>query len=290
MIETTTLALDKIKCEVEMPVKETQYLSDGRECVDELVECVFDNTRTVDLLDKYEGIGEQKKVIYKRLVIENGKYSRWTEEGMVSFNLVIERGRGNDYVGDVTFTAFKKDETYGLRKHIEEEVTEDVIKLYKDKNRFFRFSKPYLLRAQNSSNRTGYGWEWDWSGGYGNYTEGTLYGETTNYFFVGVYVTEGHIFYDARKRLEFEVSCLEKSVVIVDGKYDIKFYTGKLNDITSNKMVQRFLKISIGNKDKFIPISLDEIDNVAYISEGGCEKYKDMILNGKFEYKKNFIE
>ena len=132
--------------------------------------------------------------------------------------------------------------------------------------------------------------KWDWSGGYGNYTEGTLYGETTNYFFVGVYVTEGHIFYDARKRLEFEVSCLEKSVVIVDGKYDIKFYTGKLNDITSNKMVQRFLKISIGNKDKFIPISLDEIDNVAYISEGGCEKYKDMILNGKFEYKKNFIE
>ena len=281
---------DKTKIEVEMPVKETQYLQDGRKCIEELVECVFDSTRTVDLLDKFEGIGQKKKVAYKRLVIENGKYQRWSNEGLVAFNLVIERGRGNDYVGDITFTAFKKDESYGLRKYISEEVTEDVIKLYKDKKQFFRFSKPYLLRAQNSSNRTGYGWEWDWSGGFGDYTEGTLYGETTNYFFVGVYVTTGYTFYDANKREEFNITDEEDNEVIVNGKYKVKFYTGKLNMITSNNVVQRFLKISNGKKEKFIPISLDEMDGVAYISEAVCKNYKDMILNGEFEYKRNFIE
>ena len=34
---------------------------------------------------------------------------------------------------------------------------------YKNSGKMFRFSKPYLLRAQNSRNRSGYGWEWDWS-------------------------------------------------------------------------------------------------------------------------------
>ena len=38
------------------------------------------------------------------------------------------------------------------------------------------------LRAQTSWNRIGYGWEWDWSGGIGDYTEGTFYGETTDFF------------------------------------------------------------------------------------------------------------
>ena len=38
------------------------------------------------------------------------------------------------------------------------------------------------LRAQTSRNRQGYGWEWDWSGGIGSYTEGTLYGETTDFY------------------------------------------------------------------------------------------------------------
>ena len=46
-----------------------------------------------------------------------------------------------------------------------------------------KFEKPYLLRAQNSNNRTGYGNEYY---GYDLVYQGTLYGETTNYAFVGV--------------------------------------------------------------------------------------------------------
>ena len=288
--EQKSIEESKTKINVELPTKETQYLPDGRECKEELADFVFDTTRTVDLLDKFEGIGKKNNVVYKRLVIANGKYQRWSDHGLISFNLVIERGRGTDYVGDTTFTAFKKGEASGLRKHVDEEVTEEVIKLYKDKNQFFRFSKPYLLRAQNSSNRTGYGWEWDWSGGYGDYTEGTLYGETTNYFFVGVYITAMSTFYDAKERLEFSPASSDENSIIIDGKYTVQFYTGKLNKITSNDVVQRFLKISKEKKDKFRPISWDEIDKVAYISEEVCKKYKDLILSGEFEYKRNFIE
>lgn len=280
----------KTKIKVELPTKETQYLPDGRECKEELVDFVFDTTRTVDLLDEFEGIGKKNNIVYKRLVIANGKYQRWSDQGLISFNLVIERGRGTDYVGDTTFTAFKKGEAYGLRKHIDEEVTEEVIKLYKDKNQFFRFSKPYLLRAQNSSNRTGYGWEWDWSGGYGDYTEGTLYGETTNYFFVGVYVTSMSTFYNEKERLEFSTASNEENLITVDGRYTVQFYNGKLNRVTSNTVTQAYLKISMGNKDKFIPISLDDEDDVAYISEVVCRNCKDKIVSREFEYRKNFVE
>ena len=55
-------------------------------------------------------------------------------------------------------------------------------------------------------------------------------------------------------------------------------------------MTQAYLKISMGNKDKFIPISLDEVDGVAYISEVVCRNCKDKIISGEFEYKINFIE
>ena len=36
-----------------------------------------------------------------------------------------------------------------------------------------------------SVNQTGYGWEWDWSNGCGDYIEGTYYGEVTTFFVIG---------------------------------------------------------------------------------------------------------
>ena len=72
--------------------------------------------------------------------------------------------------------------------YISQQISDDVIDKYLGKRELFCFDKPYHLRAQNSLNRTGYGWEWDWSGGIGDYIEGTQYGETTDYGFVGVYI------------------------------------------------------------------------------------------------------
>ena len=275
------------KIEVEKPVVET-YLPDGRKCIEEFIVNVYDTTKTIDLLDKFEGIGREEKIAYKRLVIGNGRYTRFSKVGTICFHLVIERGRGNDYVGDITFTQFKKGETYELHKYMEQEITDEIIEQYKDKNVFYKFSKPYLLRAQNSSNRTGYGWEWDWSGGYGDYIEGTLYGETTNYFFAGAYISTEYTYY-AEKRKPFVQPIVEKNNII-DGKYVIKFYKGKLKFETQNEIVQRFLKIKNEKGDKYIPISVDEVENIAYVSESVFKKYKDKLLSGDFEFKRVFIE
>lgn len=48
-----------------------------------------------------------------------------------------------------------------------------------------QFDTPLPLGAQTYANQTGYGWEWDWSNGYGSYTEGTYYGEVTTFLIIG---------------------------------------------------------------------------------------------------------
>ena len=48
-----------------------------------------------------------------------------------------------------------------------------------------QFDKPLPLGAQTYANQTGYGWQWDWSNGYGDYTEGTYYGEVTTFLIIG---------------------------------------------------------------------------------------------------------
>ena len=153
-----------------------------KKIVDELKTYVFEDTRTVRLMDKFEGAEDD--TIYKRIVLENSFYI----DGAIC-HLVIERANKKEYIGDITFTDFKKGYTGKLRDHIESELTPDVIKKYSGKNEIFYFSKPFRLRAQNSANRTGYGTEWDWSYGIGTIVyEGTLYGETTDYVFSGAYI------------------------------------------------------------------------------------------------------
>lgn len=48
-----------------------------------------------------------------------------------------------------------------------------------------QFDVPLPLGGQTYANQTGYGWEWDWTGGYGSYTEGTYYGEVTTFLIIG---------------------------------------------------------------------------------------------------------
>ena len=150
----------------------------------ELRKYVLDDTKTISILDEFEGIGEKNDTIYDRLVLNNTHYLYLNNE-RYSCHLVIERSKSHDYVGDITFTKYKKGEGYQLSEYIGAEVTAEVAKKYKGTKEIFYFSKPFHLRAQNSLNRTGYGWEWDWSDGVGSYIEGTEYGETTDYVFCG---------------------------------------------------------------------------------------------------------
>ena len=155
----------------------------NKKCIEELKEYVWDDTKSVELMDKFEGI--DSNIIYERLVIKNSSYGVTKAGEFYSYHLVIERGWNEKEVGDITFTEFKKGNDSDLVQHIENEITPQVLKKYKGKNKIYYFSKPYVLRAQNSSNRVGYGSYWDRSG---NYYKGTEYGETSNYLFVGVYI------------------------------------------------------------------------------------------------------
>ena len=47
-------------------------------------------------------------------------------------------------------------------------------------------SEPCPLGGQSDFNQTGYRWEWDWSYGIGDYTEGTYYGEMTGFSVIGI--------------------------------------------------------------------------------------------------------
>lgn len=154
----------------------------NKKVIDELVTYIHDDTRTVDLMDKFEG--SEDDTVYKRIVLKNPVWANGTR-----CHFVIERANRREYVGDITFTNFKKGYTCALRDYVNSEVTPEIIKQYSGKNEIFYFSKPFRLRAQNSGNRTGYGTEWDWSYGVGTIVyEGTLYGETTDYVFAGVYI------------------------------------------------------------------------------------------------------
>lgn len=277
--------------EVEKPIIESEPVQEGPKIVDELIQYIFDTTKTIDLLDKFEGYGQDAPIRYRRIVIENCNYRNYSIGHGVGFNLVIERGRGSDYVGNVTFTEFKKGEAYELSRYIEEEITEEIINKYVDTDQFYRFTKPYLLRAQNSSNRTGYGWEWDWSGGYGDYTEGTLYGETTNYFFVGAYITSDYSYNPDKRKPFVEKKDLDDIVEIASRTgMRICYYEGKLKEVIDKKLCQRYLKIKTNSGDKYIPGAYDEDTNTIYLPLGTSRKYKDLINNGKYVFKRNLID
>lgn len=175
-IKGTVTIVPAIEEEIQSPLAEVRTLETY----------VFDNTRTVELMDRFEGIGSGKP--YERLIIKNAFYVSFDLKSEC-VNLVVERSKSKNYVGDITFTEFKKGETANLRHFIENQFPVNDLEKYKSSGEFFEFEQPYLLRAQNSRNRRGYGWEWDWSDPYDPMvTEGTLYGETTNYVFTGIYV------------------------------------------------------------------------------------------------------
>lgn len=167
----------------------------------EYVIYIGNTSQTVRILDEFESKH------YERIVIKNG-FMVFTScfERMISYNFVIERLGNQKAVGDITFTQFKQEKGgfHDLIMHAHHELTNDILVKYVNTDKFYRFTTPFLLRAQNSSNLTGYGWEWDWTDGVGSYIKGTEYGETTQYAFVGAYITLGAHYYRPEERIPFD--------------------------------------------------------------------------------------
>ena len=213
---------------------------------------------------------------------------------------VIERAHLSHYVGDITFTQFKKGEKHQLTEHIINELKKVDINQYKDTTRFYRFANPYLLRAQNSRNRSGYGWEWDWSGGLGSYIRGTEYGETTNYVFAGVYISSSY-FYEPKRRHEFVSPTEERTLEsgntyqietrgFTTGTYELIPYVGKLFEQTKETVQTLYIAQKRDGKEKSIPVSLSEKERKIYIHQTTFDVYKEPLLNeNTIELKKNFF-
>jgi hypothetical protein len=139
---------------------------------------IFDTTRSITIMDDFESLTKDGFQKYERMIISNGYHS-----SCGVYNFIVERLNGRESIGNITMTEFKKGLSYSLQIYAQEEIKKQLQDAKRKSGMEIIFEKPYLLRAQNSSNRTGYGSEYN---GYDLVYQGTLYGETTNYAFVGV--------------------------------------------------------------------------------------------------------
>lgn len=144
-----------------------------------LYKTIYESTRTMKIFDEFETLTAEGFQKYKRLIITNNGYGP-----ICKYQLIVERREGRETVGDITITDFKQG--YHNTKLYDYIVAQ--INKYAEVNRLvpgidILFDTPYALRAQNKSNRTGYGSIYH---GEDLVHEGTKYGETTAYAFVGV--------------------------------------------------------------------------------------------------------
>lgn len=176
-IQDAEEAIEKKKVELE---KVLQYENRPRE-QKELLRRLYRDTPTVQIMDEFESLTQEGYCKYERLVLLSSFYHCGTY-----FSYVVERRNGRECFGDITMTELKKEEYWELLQYAKETI--DRHNKRKKTTRFHSgtviyFKKPYRLRAQTSSNRTGYG---NYYEGYDLVIEGTLYGDTTDYVILGV--------------------------------------------------------------------------------------------------------
>lgn len=150
---------------------------------------------TINIMDRFEDKNEKGFKKYDRMVVKN--IYHYNDD--YSFNLIIERKGDKATVGSITMTDFKLGQSRSLITHAKEEIRKatEENKTQLSDGKEIMFNLPYLLRAQNSSNRTGYGNIYN---GESLVYEGTLYGETTSYAFTGVIIIDQKKREDERQR------------------------------------------------------------------------------------------
>lgn len=259
---------------------------------EELVACVFEDTRTMNLLDVFEGYGDKNDKTYQRIVIKNGMLFR--KYGDPYLHLIIERRTSGNVVGDITFTKFKKGDIEELRRFIYEEIDEDILRTYLDKDHYYMFSSGYLLRAQYSKNRSGYGSGWKWINGVRTYVHGTEYGETTEYVFSGVYISSKYLFNSEERSpmLKFTDTDLHLEIIDTD-PLDLEYEYNKLADENNDKEEGLDFDITIGasvpidinvNKKNNVEPDTEEIFDIEKLR---TEENRPVIhIGSKVKYKK----
>lgn len=152
---------------------------------------IYKDTKTISIMDKFDGVGQTNKVTYDRLILNNSFYINVGDDYSCECLLIIKRiCPQTKTVGDITLTEFKKDNgdiIYNYARDFLNKTYKENPKIIEKKEIYF--DNPYYLRAQNSSNKIITGWEWHWDGSNLDYVyEGTEYGETNKYGFVGIII------------------------------------------------------------------------------------------------------
>lgn len=150
------------------------------------------NTSTVDLLDEFCSSK-------KEFLILRDQFSVHNNSGYVSLIITPRYQEISVEYTQPTMTELKQNVGKGIHyiscarlQPLLAEIDKIDMK-YKSipKESKFAFECPFLIGGQTSDNRTGYGCEW--LGG-GDYIEGTLYGEVTDFMVVGI-TFEGYSWY-----------------------------------------------------------------------------------------------
>lgn len=226
---------------------------------------------TVEILDEFEGIGNNNTVIYERMVEIYGLpfFQEGTRKQFFC-NLVIERRNNATCLGGIMFSDYRNRDMQFLYEHIQAEITNEVLERYIDTCRFYRFHNPFLLRGQNSRDRYGFGN----TAGFGNCGYGKRYGHCSEYIFAGAYITSNSCYSpyllqkftykpvldDARMSVCIEVRGL------VNGVYTLYPYEGKLVEHTQGKTKSVSLLLLKKGKTKYVPISVSDKESTIYIA------------------------
>jgi hypothetical protein len=156
----------------------------------ELTARIYNDTKTIALMDEFERCDESGNKIYTELVLSDPFAIQYRRK-CYWVGLVLKRmpRNTNCLSSGLTFTAFKTafcGKVFSLSNQgtnvLSKSCIEGVQKTFHPEIQTMKYEFPTPIRfsAQNSGNRSGYGSRYHW----GELVyEGTLYGETTDYMF-----------------------------------------------------------------------------------------------------------
>ena len=185
-IETPLKNLEKESIKIQVSAnKKNLFGMDREQVIDQLVSTLDEDTSTVLLMDIFEHkeyITKKQFNIYSQLVIKDF-YRLEIKDQLIRYRIVIEKIKYKpNNMPSLTISEIKVS-GYEIGVYIGYQITIDIMNQFINTDKIYYLDKPIHIRAQNSSNRD-----------YGRYYYGrdlyyeTLYGETSNYLVVGIYI------------------------------------------------------------------------------------------------------
>lgn len=142
-----------------------------------VIKYLYSDTHTTPIMDEFANDDDKDFLVLRGIFSDK--------------DLVVTKRQNNVEVANVpspTMTELKKYKNKSCVKGRLAPLIHEICKYDSSKlknGQKVQFNKPFPLGGQTSANQTGYGWEWDWSNGCGDYIEGTYYGEVTTFFVIG---------------------------------------------------------------------------------------------------------